>query len=56
VEPCNHFGKTPPCTRRIIEAGVPKVVIGHRDPNIQIEGRGIEKLREAGIEVIEGTI
>lgn len=56
LEPCNHFGKTPPCTRKIIDAGIPKVVIGHRDPNIQIEGNGVEELQKAGVEVVEHVL
>lgn len=55
LEPCVHHGKTPPCTEAIIEAGVKKVVIGSRDPNPKVQGKGIKRLREAGIEVIEGV-
>ena len=52
LEPCNHFGKTPPCTNALLEAGVKQVVIAVRDPNPRAAG-GIEKLRENGVEVIE---
>lgn len=55
LEPCVHHGKTPPCTEAIIAAGVQKVVIGSRDPNPHVQGKGIERLREAGITVIEGV-
>jgi len=51
LEPCAHFGKTPPCADLIIENKIPKVVIGCRDPFVQVNGKGIEKLKEAGIEV-----
>lgn len=54
LEPCNTFGKTPPCTQAIIEAGVNKVVIGAFDPNPAVSGRGAAALRAAGIEVEEG--
>jgi diaminohydroxyphosphoribosylaminopyrimidine deaminase/5-amino-6-(5-phosphoribosylamino)uracil reductase len=50
LEPCNHHGRTPPCSQAVIDAGVAKVVIGSRDPNPKAAG-GIERLSEAGIEV-----
>lgn len=54
LEPCNHQGRTPPCTQAIIEAGIRRVVIGTSDPNPVASG-GIERLRSAGIEVITGV-
>jgi len=56
LEPCAHFGKTPPCADLIIRYKIPRVVIGCRDPFEHVNGRGIEKLREAGIEVIENIL
>lgn len=55
LEPCAHFGKTPPCTDLIIAKGFKKVVVGAQDPNPLVAGKGIAKLREAGIEVIVGV-
>lgn len=52
LEPCSHFGKTPPCSDLIIRHGIPKVVIGTIDPFAKVAGRGIEKLKNAGCEVI----
>lgn len=52
LEPCAHYGKTPPCTKLIIEQQIKKVVIGCRDPFEAVNGKGIEQLRDAGIEVI----
>lgn len=51
LEPCNHQGRTPPCTQSIIQNNVRRVIVGTRDPNPRVQGRGVEKLREAGIEV-----
>lgn len=56
LEPCSHFGKTPPCADLIIEKGLKKVVIAMRDPNPIVAGRGVEKLKGAGIEVTEGVL
>lgn len=53
LEPCCHYGKTPPCTEAIVEQGIAKVVIGSRDPNPLVSGKGVEYLREHGIEVVE---
>ena len=53
LEPCCHYGKTPPCTEAIIENGISRVVIGSRDPNPKVAGKGVKILREAGIEVVE---
>lgn len=56
LEPCCHWGKTPPCTQAIIEAGISKVVIAGLDPNPLVAGRGIKILKEAGIEVRQGLL
>jgi diaminohydroxyphosphoribosylaminopyrimidine deaminase/5-amino-6-(5-phosphoribosylamino)uracil reductase len=51
LEPCNHFGKTPPCTDRIIMEKFSRVVIGMKDPNLLVNGKGIKKLKGAGIQI-----
>jgi diaminohydroxyphosphoribosylaminopyrimidine deaminase/5-amino-6-(5-phosphoribosylamino)uracil reductase len=56
LEPCNHFGKTPPCTDAIIKAGIARVVAGCADPNPNVAGGGVAKLRSAGIEVVTGVL
>jgi len=56
LEPCCHVGKTPPCTKAIIQAGFARVVISHQDPNPLVQGRGIAQLREAGIAVETGVL
>ena len=56
LEPCCHHGKTPPCVDKIIASGMKKVVIGIKDPNPLVCGKGIEKLKENGIEVISGVL
>ena len=56
LEPCAHFGKTPPCTDLIIANKIPAVVIGCRDPFHQVAGKGIFKLKEAGVEVTVGIL
>ena len=56
LEPCAHFGKTPPCTDLILHHRIPKVVIAMRDPFDQVNGRGIERLRERGVEVLSAVL
>jgi len=56
LEPCNHQGRTGPCTEAIIEGGVTRVVAAMRDPNPIVDGRGFARLREAGVEVREGVL
>ena len=56
LEPCCHHGKTPPCTRLIVDAGIKRAVIACRDPNPLVNGQGIGHLHEAGIEVTEGVL
>lgn len=56
LEPCAHYGKTPPCTSLIIEKNIKKVVIGCRDPFDAVNGKGIELLRQSGVEVIESVL
>jgi diaminohydroxyphosphoribosylaminopyrimidine deaminase/5-amino-6-(5-phosphoribosylamino)uracil reductase len=56
LEPCNHFGKTPPCTHKIINAGIKRVVVGCADPNPDVCGHGIQYLRDKGIEVTTNVL
>lgn len=56
LEPCSHYGKTPPCAKLIIEKGIGRVVVGMLDPNPLVAGKGVQMLREAGVEVIVGVM
>ena len=56
LEPCAHFGKTPPCADLIIRHQIPNVVIGCRDPFTEVNGKGIDKLKEAGVNIIVGVL
>ncbi len=56
LEPCNHFGLTPPCTKAVVDAGIERVVFGMDDPNPDVAGGGAEQLRRAGIEVRGGVL
>lgn len=55
LEPCSHFGKTPPCSQAIIKAKLAKVIVAVQDPNPKVNGKGIKELQDAGIEVIVGV-
>jgi len=56
LEPCSHYGKTPPCAELIIKSNIPRVVIGTLDPNPKVAGRGVKLLLDAGIEVVVGVL
>lgn len=56
LEPCSHYGKTPPCAKKIIEMGIKRCIVASLDPNPLVSGRGIKMLQEAGIEVITGVM
>lgn len=58
LEPCSHFGRTPPCADLLVEAGVARVVVAAEDPSAKVAGKGLRRLREAGVEVVvdEGEI
>lgn len=56
LEPCNHYGRTPPCTEAIIKSGIKRVVVGMIDPDPRVSGKGIERLRSVGIEVKVGIL
>ena len=56
LEPCDHFGRTPPCTQGILEAGITRVVYGSSDPNPLVDGKGLKRMRRAGLKVEGGVL
>ncbi len=55
LEPCNHFGRTPPCTDRILQSGIRRVIIAMPDPNPDVRGEGAKRLEQAGTEIVRGV-
>lgn len=56
LEPCSHFGRTPPCAQALIDHGLAKVIAANVDPNPQVAGRGLKMLAEAGIDAAYGLL